>query len=320
MTPQFAGIPAKEFRTLRLFSCLGLILFYSGSNWLGKVYCAITGMSFQTCKSQKSNYPPHTSRLRDLSILLCSLFMEVPMFKGFVLGLAVTLLVAGGFASQKNYQKEKEAAIYQAEISKATPIELGVMTTKQQLHSKLYRGVGSRINGKSITETIAANKGKQVVLFTDILGREFIDPNEPSTAEYQFKKLVDSADVVIRGSVLSKHSQISEEDTFLFTDYEVKVSEALKDKSLAELTITVTSLGGEIMSENVIFKAGGTGIPLLPTNKEILLFLKFVPETGGYKLVRYNAIFEVEGQGVRPVSSFPVNDTALQVIRELSSN
>ena len=193
------------------------------------------------------------------------------------------------------------------------------MSAKQETHSRLYARVGT---GLSITETVSGNRGKKIFFWTDIIGRPFIDPNEPFSSDYQFGRLIANSDAVVRGIVPSKRSQITKDDTFLFTDYEVTVSEALKSKRLEGSTITVTSLGGEIISNNVIYKAGGTGrtgIPLLPENKELLLFLKFIPETGSYKLAQYTATFELEDESVRPTGFFLVEETSLQKVRELSA-
>src|SRR6185437_15320505 len=96
------------------------------------------------------------------------------------------------------------------------------------------------------------------------------------------------SDAIVRGRATSKTSQITEDDSFLFTDYDVVVSEVFKDNTAAPIgtgkTITVTCVGGKIVVDNVIIKAGGNAVALLSVNaQDVLLFLKSVPEAEGYQ-------------------------------------
>ncbi len=234
---------------------------------------------------------------------------------GFIVGVAL-LIVAGVGASKlqdKNaVVKERNEKQYRTEIVDATPVQPGALTEKQKFHSRLFSGYGMPVGGKTISEWIASYKGQRVFIGTDILGRRFLASNQLETPEDFFGRFAQESDAIIRGRVIGKISQITEDDSFLFTDYDVAVSEVFKNNPSVPIdrgaTITFTSLGGKIVLDDVIIKAGGNGEVLYPIGaQDILLFLKFIPETGSYKLTRDNGSFELNGTSVRPFAGlFPL--------------
>lgn len=236
--------------------------------------------------------------------------MSKSLFLGFLVGVVV-FAIAGVGASQlqdKNVVlKKANEKQYRAEVTDATPVQLRVLTQQQRFHSRLHNGAGMHVGGKTISEWIAEYKGQKIVLVTNLLGRTFLASDRLPTAEEYFGGLAKDSDAIIRARVTNKVSQITEDDSFLFTDYEVTVLEVLRDNSPKSLsigtTITVTCLGGKIVVDDVILKASGNGNALLPVNAEdVLLFLKFIPETGAYKLTQANAAFELTGTSVRPLT------------------
>jgi hypothetical protein len=254
---------------------------------------------------------------------------------GFVVGVA--LLVAGVGATKWQDQdaivKERNEKQYQAEIVDATPVQLGVLTPKQQFHSRLHKGAGMMVGGKTISEWMAFYKGQRIVIRTDILGRRFLPSDQPEIPEDYFRRFAQESDAIIRGRVTGKISQMTEDNSFLFTDYDVLVLDVFKNNLIAPIergqAITFTSLGGKIVMDEVVMKAGGDGEVLYPVNaQDILLFLKFIPETGSYKLTRGNGSFEINETSVRPFTGlFPLSqgifkDTAsfLKMIKAVSNN
>lgn len=234
---------------------------------------------------------------------------------GFIAGVALLIVASVGASRLQDKNavvQEKNERLYQAEIVDATPVQPGALTAKQRFHSRLFSGAGMHVGGKTISEWMASYKGQRVFLGTDILGRRFLASDQLETPEDFFGRLAQESDAVIRGRITGKISQITEDDSFLFTDYDVVVSEIFQNNLTAPIdrgtTITFTSLGGKIVLDDVIMKAGGTGQVLYPiSNQDILLFLKFIPETGSYKLTRDTGSFELNGASVRPFAGlFPL--------------
>ena len=86
-------------------------------------------------------------------------------------------------------------------------------------------------------------------------------------------------------------------------------------------------MGGKIVVDDVIIKPGGNGVALLPVNaQDVLLFLKFAPETEGYKLAN-NGAFELNGMSARPLAGlfnfdpgfFKDESSFLKTIKDLSN-
>ena len=229
---------------------------------------------------------------------------------GFLIGVAIFALTGVGASQLQNKNSglnKTNEEDYQREVVDATPVQLGVLTMRQQFHGRLFNGVGMHVGGKTITEWIASYRGQRIVLVTSLMGRQFLESAEPPTTEDYFGRLAKDSDAIIRGRVTSKVSQITEDDSFLFTDYDVAVSEVLKGSESSPVSIgskiVVTWAGGKIVIDDVIMKAGGNGDALLPVGEQdLLLFVKFIPETGAYKLTQGNAAFELSGVSVRPLA------------------
>jgi hypothetical protein len=257
------------------------------------------------------------------------------MSKWFIYGLAVGLVllaVAGVGASrrhQRNVQEEKdraELAQYKEELADATQVQIGVLTERQRLHSRLYEYRATTNN--TIKDLVAHARGR--ILGIDVSGQGQA-LTESQTPESYFGHLVHASDAVIRGSVKAKISQITEDGAFVFTDYDVVLTEVLKDNSDKPLgtvgsTIIVTRPGGKVLIDGIIVKASDRGFEPLPLNRPLLLFLRYIPETEAYRATRDVGTFEVDGSSIRPITKSPfppgvLRDglSSLQTIRAVST-
>lgn len=252
------------------------------------------------------------------------------MSKGFVIGFLVGLSLLGMVGAGASRQERREVEKYQAEIADATPVQIRLLTRKQRTNSRLYNGYGKHLPGESISEMIASYRGKRTVLERNVYGRMWFPSEQPDVPEDYFARFAQESDAIVRGRAIRKTSQITEDDSFLFTDYDVVVSEVFKNNATAPIdtgkTITVTYVGGKIVVDDVIIKAGGNAVALLPVNaQDVLLFLKFVPLTEGYQLAN-NGAFELSGISARPLGGYFHFDPAffedesffLKTIKEVS--
>jgi hypothetical protein len=164
----------------------------------------------------------------------------------------------------------------------ATPIQEGVMTAKQKRHSKIFQKYEDVTGGKKIRDLIIQKGATSVE-------REVGDVIVPSSFNSQkyLQNLSCKADAVVVGTVTSKSSQITDDKTFLFTDYELAVEDILKNNAAAPIptnsTITITRTGGSVnLNGHIGLAVDDSQKPLL-ANGRYLLFLKFIPETGAYR-------------------------------------
>lgn len=241
------------------------------------------------------------------------------MSKSFVLGFifGVALLIVAGVGAARLQRKdaklidaEAEEKEYQAKIVDATPVQLGVLSEKERIHSKLYIHYQNMRGGSTISGLVAEAKSynSRIAKTTALVGlTEAL--TEPETPDKFFGELAQASDAVILGKVTKKVSQITENDAFVFTDYDVAVTEVLKNNATTPIdagaTITVTRPGGIVLLDGMIVEAEDMAFqPLSINDHDVILFLRFVPETGAYKATRHNGSFELDGSILRPLTKY----------------
>jgi hypothetical protein len=249
----------------------------------------------------------------------------------FLAGLG--LVVVGGVAASRIRQDTKDQEKYKAELPDATPVTLGVYTPQQLVHSKifLYRPPGMddpAFNYKTISQSpyLARGHGNMVTLYSI---RDHFKPGH-QTPEETFGALVKASDAVVRGVVTGKSSQITADDAFLFTDYTLSLMEVMKNNAEAPVetgsVITVTHPGGKVLLDGVIVRTEDQSCRPLPTDgHELVLFLKYIPESGCYQLAEYRGGFELEDRLVRALTNEGLDPgvavdpgSFLRIIREAS--
>ena len=91
----------------------------------------------------------------------------------------------------------------------------------------------------------------------------------------------------------------------VFTDYELKVEEVIKNNASDPITpkteITVTGPGGKIQLNNRIVEALDLSLPPLIVGERYLLFLKSTSIAGGYKAVNNESRFHLTKDGVETI-------------------
>ncbi len=227
------------------------------------------------------------------------------MWRSFVIGflMCLTFLLVHGVRASRQ-QKNTDEKSYQAELVDATPVQRGVLTEKQHSHSKLYSFYKERTHNAKMSELLGQvnNNVVQMDFYVPLLPLL-----EPETPENYFGELAQASDAVIRGIVIRKASQLTEDDTFIFTDYEVMVAEVLKNNAITPLStgavITITRPGGKVSLDGRIIKVIEHSFAPLPLNDhDVVLFLKATPETGTYESARPTGSFELDGSVLRPLT------------------
>lgn len=158
-----------------------------------------------------------------------------------------------------------------------------MLTEKQKKHSKIFKGFGEVMPGKRLPEA-AAEQGGELNLYMSV--GHVIYPRDAKADDY-LREMTCRADAVLIGSVQSKSSHLIDEGTFVFTDYEVAVIEALKDNAAAPITadtsITYTGPGGAVELDGKTIRAVDARHEPLQVGASYLLYLKYIPETDSYR-------------------------------------
>src|SRR5262245_57755877 len=181
-----------------------------------------------------------------------------------------------------------------------------------------------------LSELVSPYQGQRIVYGISSWSTIARSSNEIEPSDQYFARLANQSDIIIRGEITNRTSQLTEDGKFLFTAYEVRIEEVLKNNPIAPIdsnsTITVTDPGGAVVIGDVIVKTSGDDVPsLVKTTHHVLLFAKAVPPTGDYTLARYDGGFEVDGGSVRsltgnvPLSYLENSQSFLAAIRAVAT-
>jgi hypothetical protein len=211
----------------------------------------------------------------------------------FIILLAVALpLVAVATARHGRSQKDS------AKVEDATPVQVDAMTERQRQHSKLYGGLGSRDLRKteksiSIVRTVPFIEGDNV--------------KTPSTMDGLLRHITCSADLVVVGTVLGKASQLTEDGTFVFTDYEMRVEELVGNNADVRArrgdSIVITRPGGAVKFNDKTVRVTDKSFQPLEVGGRYLMSLRQIPSTGAYRAVDSESSFELNQDGVRRLTA-----------------
>ena len=203
-------------------------------------------------------------------------------------------LVAIGATNIISLSQDNATKIQQEEAT----LQTGVLTEKQRHHSKLYKEY--RRDKKIPEQAAESNFDFGMTWGTGLPGG--LPGVTPPTLSERITKLSCDADAIVVGEITSKSSQLTEDQDFIFTDYELKVEEVIKNNASDQITpkaeITVTGPGGKIQLNNRIVEAIDLSFPPLIVGERYLLFLKSTSIAGGYKAVNKESRFHLTNDGV----------------------
>jgi hypothetical protein len=205
-----------------------------------------------------------------------------------ILGFGLFHMAVGSVPQKDDSPKENPSAV-----------QIGVMSEKQREHSKLYKNYDS---GRNIPGMVALEKGDNVEVFRLLpMGVGLSNAPVPTAGE-ELTRITCVADVVVVGEVRNKSSQLTENLSFVFTDYEMTVRDVLKNglstPIQSGMEIIVTRPGGEILLNNKVVRALDESFPPLKTGKKYLLFLRTIPQTGAFQTIESGDSFELEKEKI----------------------
>jgi hypothetical protein len=149
-------------------------------------------------------------------------------------------------------------------------------------------------------------KGKNELTINVLPGLPVLSPIGRQSSEVT--EQAEKADAVVIASVVSKSSQITTAGTFIFTDYELNIEEALsgdRDKLKLQASITVTRPGGKVLLDGQVITINVVSFGSLMPGHRYLLFLKFLPITGTFQAVDQNSSFDISDSIVVSLSGAP---------------
>lgn len=186
------------------------------------------------------------------------------------------------------------------------------MSAQQQEHSKLYKRYNS---DRRIPELVRKEKGDVEVYRLSPLGADLSDSPTPTTSDILRRATCDP-DAVVLGLVKSKSSQLTQAQSFVFTDYGITIEQVLKHNESTLIApqseITITRPGGTVLLDSKKVRAIDESFRPLKPGQRYLLFLQFLPTTGTYRSIETGESFEVRGNEVKSLKGDSLERVAIE--------
>ncbi len=172
-----------------------------------------------------------------------------------------------------------------------TIVKLGKPTKKEKAYSKRYSGYGSPRNKLSNSIRLMKERGMK----KGEIGRATLPEINYGLLQLPVPKLfgllVCTSDAIVFGSPSNKKSHLTEDEGWVYTEYEFLVKEILKDNRDAPIkknsSIQIARTGGLVKVDSIVFRVKNYEIPQLKKNNDYILLLSYVPDAKGYIADRY---------------------------------
>jgi hypothetical protein len=177
----------------------------------------------------------------------------------------------------------------------------GEPSRKQKEHGKLYKGYGT---GEDLRERVKKRGGDAEIVETQPI------PFELESRPPFLDAIACDADAVVVGVLQDESpSQLTEGGEFVFTDYGLTVEEVTKDNAAARVrpgeVITVSRPGGEVKFDGKTIRAIDESFAPFVLRGRHVLFLRFIPSTGGYRAFGNGSFRLKQGEVLKPRGATP---------------
>lgn len=180
----------------------------------------------------------------------------------------------------------------------ATPIQVGVMSEKQRVHSRLIESGDQYKAGRRLDDFVDGQPSGAYI-------EPPLEITSPDALRLSFPDFINNlmceADAVVSAVVRDRTSQLTDQKRFVFTDYTMLVKEIYKGHLdiAPNVGITVTRPGGKVSINGRIVTAVDSSYQLLESDQRYLLFLRYIPETGAYRS-QSKGTFLIDSESVIP--------------------
>jgi hypothetical protein len=210
--------------------------------------------------------------------------------------LAVLLALAGVMVIYQNYS---------ASATRRRPQNQPRQPTRQDKREQsraVYKGTGNAHDHK-LREVAAQAEGDVRVEIG--IGLPAFTPYARAFELREFlRNRACDADAIVVGTVGTQASRLTEDESFIYTDNELKVEDVIKGNSLAAVnvgnSITVMRAGGTLRLSGRTVVAEHKAARPLKVGKRYLLFLTFLPDRGAY--VADNISYELDGDKIHKLT------------------
>ncbi len=217
----------------------------------------------------------------------------------FLVGCVIAFAIFSADTPVIQGQKQESAK------DEATVVQKGQTTDDERAYSKQYNDLYPDRDKNKLSERRKEIKDLGIML--GVIADTVDLPDLPPITSAEFlSNLTCSSDSIVIGSVKSKKAHLSEDETYVYTEYDFSVEDVLKNNSVSSIenngNIKITRPGGVIKLDNRTITVSDERFEPLKPEKKYLLFLKYVPSAKGYMANISDSDFIVEGNSFKKFS------------------
>lgn len=224
--------------------------------------------------------------------------VEMRNYKNGLLVIMVMAVVLIAAMTALRGQSQRQSQEDLKKKDDATPIKEGVLTERQKQHGKLFERPG----GTNLRKT-----GKSLNIIATVPFMEPDSEKTPASTEELLLHLTCNADAIVIGTATGKSSQLTEDGSFVFTDYDVQVEEVVRDSASGGVkggdSIVITRPGGAVEFSGKTIRVKDKSFKPLEVGGRFLLFLRRISSSGAYRAVNSEGSFELEQNRVRRLTA-----------------
>lgn len=212
----------------------------------------------------------------------------------------LVLFLAGFGVVYTNSSQQQEPGSTPKRVTKESQRERG---------RTVFKGSGNSLPKLSVMASTATSNE----VGTEIgVGLPMLSPSDrPINFTEILKVLTCSNDAIVIGTVKDQTSHLTEDDTFIYTDYVISVEEIIKNNLESPIKvsdrISISRIGGKLKLNGKNVSARHDAILPLELNQQHLLFLSYIPERGVYVANSANGSFILKKNKIinltKPVAS-----------------
>lgn len=213
------------------------------------------------------------------------------ILRPIILIAVITGFCAGHVLSHAAVQSPKERPLTRNgksnDLEEATVVDLEhIISESSRIRGRLF-SIGSK-DDDLVTHQLRNEKEPLKI----VVGRPwntFEWEDNLSDLNLYLNKTACRSEVIVIGGVISKTSQLTENRDYVFSDYEVKIEEVLKNNTSAKLEtggpIVVSSGGGAVKVGDRIIRLGDKSWAQYKKGVRYLFFLKYAPTAAVYQSI-----------------------------------
>jgi hypothetical protein len=208
----------------------------------------------------------------------------------------------------------KERVVFRAQVpgdftAEPTTVRIGRPTNEERAYSQEYKKVYSGFAIEPLTNLTDAERSAKIQRGISI-GKEkpfFLGDEKPPVAQEFLHTLACGADAIIFGSPVSRAAHLTDDETFVYSQYSFLVNRVFKNNLVSQIKsgsqIQITRPGGDVIVNTQIIRVEDKNIEFLKKAGQYVLFLHYVPKARGYIMAERDGDMLVQGNVANGLSN-----------------